>query len=685
MRFARVVLALAGVVLAGTQAFGANVKFATAVTYPSGADGANAVVVVDVNGDGFPDLIVATNNGVSVLLNQGNGTFGPSTTFATGGTYSQGLAVQDVNGDGIPDIVVTNMCLDPTDCSGVAVLIGNGDGTFQSAVGYDSGGLLTGGVAVGVLRTAANGGKSGFPDLVVTSHCQIYTCVGGTTNVLLNNGDGTFGKPVQVADNSGPVALGDMTNNGILDLVTGAGVMLGNGDGTFQQANQQVVGGANSIALADVNLDGILDVIVPLTVGEGGAGQVAVQLGNGDGTLQSAMYFSTGGANPFWVAIADYNGDTFPDLAVINECTSAVKGTCGATATASVGVLSGNGDGTFNSPVGFGTEGSVGTSVATGNIAGIGKADLAAANACTSSNNCTVGSVSVLLNDYLVAVSISLQSSMNPVVLNQPVTFTATLSSGSAVPNGETVTFTSNGTTLGTPTTSGGVASVTTSFSATGKYTITASYPGDLYHLAKSVSMTEKVVGYPTTTALTVGPNPSNYGQGVTMTAVVISSGGVIPTGTVKFINGTTSLGTATLNSSGTATFSTTKLPLGTDTITAYYLGDTSNAASTSSAVPQMVNQAQLTMTLSSTPNPSTLGKGVKFTATLTSNGGLPSGTVAFSYNGTQLGTGTLSVTTGEASFTTDTLPAGSDVVTATFTGTADYSSASASVTQVVN
>jgi hypothetical protein len=90
-------------------------------------------------------------------------------------------------------------------------------------------------------------------------------------------------------------------------------------------------------------------------------------------------------------------------------------------------------------------------------------------------------------------------------------------------------------------------------------------------------------------------------------------------------------------------------------------------------------------MKLVSSPNPSTLGKSVKFTATLTSNGGLPIGSlVTFTHAGTMLGTAKIG-STGLAIFSTTALPHGSDVVHATYAGSADYSVATASVTQTVN
>jgi hypothetical protein len=246
------------------------------------------------------------------------------------------------------------------------------------------------------------------------------------------------------------------------------------------------------------------------------------------------------------------------------------------------------------------------------------------------------------------------------------------------------ITFYKDTASIGTGTTTNGVASLTTSISNAGTYTIKARYAGDVFHQPSSGTVKQVVDRYPSTTTFTSIPNPSIFGQAVTLTATVSSGAPTGPTGTVTFKNGSTMLGSATL-SSGTATLATTKLPVGSDSLTATYNGDTVNAKGTSSPYTMTVNQATITMTLTSTPNPSSSGQSVKFTATLTSNGSLPNGqTVTFTYNnGTPLGTA--NVVAGKASLSTAALPTGSDVVTATYAGDADCSLAFASITQTVN
>ena len=186
-----------------------------------------------------------------------------------------------------------------------------------------------------------------------------------------------------------------------------------------------------------------------------------------------------------------------------------------------------------------------------------------------------------------------------------------------------------------------------------------------------------------TNTTFSSGTNRANYGQSVTLTAQVSSQSAGTPTGTVTFRNGKTLLGTANL-SGGVATLSTTRLPVGSNFLTAEYNGDSANSDSLASLT-QQVAQAHVSLTLTSTPNPSNLNQPVKFTANVSSNGSLPKGQrVTFSYGGSALGT--IAITPeGKATLTTKALPAGTDTVTATYAGNTDYSAASGSVSQTVN
>ena len=206
----------------------------------------------------------------------------------------------------------------------------------------------------------------------------------------------------------------------------------------------------------------------------------------------------------------------------------------------------------------------------------------------------------------------------------------------------------------------------------------TGTIGGTVFEIVSSTTVTN------TTTTLTAAPNPSAYGQSVTFTATVKPQSGTgTPTGTVTFKNGTTTLGTGTL-SGGVAHYSTTKLAVGTHSITAVYGGSTAFAGSTSSALSQVVDQASTTTTLVSSLNPSAFGESVTFTATVTPEfTGTPAGTITFKNGTATLGTKTL--TAGVATFSSTTLTVGTHSITAVYSGgTSFLTSTSSAVSQVV-
>ncbi|HTW81506.1 MAG TPA: Ig-like domain-containing protein [Terracidiphilus sp.] len=188
-----------------------------------------------------------------------------------------------------------------------------------------------------------------------------------------------------------------------------------------------------------------------------------------------------------------------------------------------------------------------------------------------------------------------------------------------------------------------------------------------------------------TTVTLTAVPTSAVYGQPVTLTATVAAGTATPPDGeTVQFMIGSTSLGSAT-TSSGTATLTTTSLPVATNSITAAYVGDSTYAGSTSNAVSVEVGTATTSLRLASSPNPSTVGQAVTFTATVTEEyGGTATGTVTFSSGSTTLGSASLN---GDiATFSDSSLAAGTYNVVAVYGGDSNFqSSTSAAVSQVVN
>jgi hypothetical protein len=302
------------------------------------------------------------------------------------------------------------------------------------------------------------------------------------------------------------------------------------------------------------------------------------------------------------------------------------------------------------------------------------------------------GSTSAALTQTVKAYAstASVTSSANPSVYGQNVTFTATVkaASGTLTPTG-TVEFLDGTTVIGTATLSAGKATLKTSALAVGGHSITVVYGGDTnFTGSTSAALTQTVNRDGTTTRVTSSSRPSVFGQSVTFTATVsaVTPGSGTPTGTVTFMDGTTTLGTGTL-SGGVATLTTSSLAFGSHSITAVYSADTNFTGSTSAALTQTVNADPTTTVLTSSLNPSTSGQSVTFTATVTANApgsGTPGGTVTFKDGIKTIGTGTLSG--GVATFTTSTLAVGSHSITAVYGASTDFkASTSAAVTQVVN
>lgn len=304
-------------------------------------------------------------------------------------------------------------------------------------------------------------------------------------------------------------------------------------------------------------------------------------------------------------------------------------------------------------------------------------------------NNLSSSSTAFSQVTYKVGTTTAITSSLNPSNLGQSVTFTATVSSTNTtlslpLPTG-TVSFKDGTTVLGTSPLSGGVATFTTGTLTAGTHSITAVYGSDTNYLSStSAKLSEVVIGLPTTTTLNASPNPSAYGQPVTFTATVVPNSGTgVPTGTVTFKYGSSTLAKVSL-SSGMATYTTATLTAGTKSITAVYSGDLTYAASTSAALSQVINKATTTTALTSSLNPSTSGQAVTFTATVSPQySGTPTGSVTFRLGTTVLATVTLSG--GSASYTSSTLPTGADTISATYSGSGNFTSSSASLAQTVN
>jgi hypothetical protein len=271
----------------------------------------------DFNADGKLDLVYMNTfaSYVSVMLGNGDGTFQARQSFAV--TYRpDDMQAADFNGDGKLDLVVGR-----STSSVVDLLFGNGDGTFQAfqtvtlPATWESDSVV-----------AADFNNDGKNDILARDFGSDGALL------LLGNGNGTFQQPQTATTFRGnDMTAGDVNNDGKLDIVFDTAVLLGNGDGTFQARRD--IAGANSsswITVRDVNGDGKLD----LTSVESYGGTVNVFLGNGDGTFGNVTKYKVG-LTPHGVAVGDVNGDGKTDLAVTNSSSNTLS------------VLLGNGNGTF--------------------------------------------------------------------------------------------------------------------------------------------------------------------------------------------------------------------------------------------------------------------------------------------------------------------------------------------------
>jgi len=246
------------------------------------------------------------------------------------------------------------------------------------------------------------------------------------------------------------------------------------------------------------------------------------------------------------------------------------------------------------------------------------------------------------------------------------VTYTATASGPAGTPTGP-VAFTIGATTLCTATLSAGTGSCTASNAPAGTDTVTGSYPGDTNY-STATATTPLRVGYVTTTTPTASPSPTAFATSVTYGATVTSTSGT-PTGTVAFTTGATALCTANL-SAGTGSCTAADAPVGTDTVTATYSGDTTSLPGTGTTS-LTLNRAPTTTTGSVSAATVDSGATVTYSSTVASPAGTPTGPVAFTIGATTLCTATLA--SGAASCTATNAPVGADTVTATYNGDTDF------------
>jgi hypothetical protein len=443
------------------------------------------------------------------------------TQFAAGSNPSD-LVTADLTNNGQTDVITS----DYTSAS-IAVLMGNGNGTFNAPAFYP-----VGNSPIALAAGDING--DGIPDIVTANNAD------NTVSVLMGNGDGTFATQVTYPVGVGPeaVALADLAGNGLLDIVTAnegsnnVSVLMNNGDGTFQPAVSYAAGNdLDGLAVADLNGDSRPDIVTADPTDN----DVHVLLNKGDGTFATQVIYDVG-QSPRAVAIADVNNDGRPDIITANRYDNTIS------------VLNGNGDGTFQPQQTYAVSQQP-FSVAVADVSGDGRPDI------------------ITANNYADTVSLIRRGAEGGFLDNQPFKTGLTLKTGVS------------------PT-----AMAVVDVNGDGRNDIITS-DFNTNSISVLLNQTVYVPLIPTATTLTVNQNPVEVKNrlGLSVQITPTATGAHPPQGVVQFFDGDEVLGLARPNSAGVATFDISKLIAGLHGITAHYGGDSLYAGSTSNKVTEAV------------------------------------------------------------------------------------------------
>jgi Bacterial Ig-like domain (group 3)/FG-GAP-like repeat/Abnormal spindle-like microcephaly-assoc'd, ASPM-SPD-2-Hydin len=519
------------------------------------------VAVGDLNHDGKLDLAAADHGTymISIAIGNGDGSFQVTQDFPGGG---RSISLADCNGDGNLDTVSANGILSEID-----VALGNGNGTLLQ----DTFTALPGESSLGVV--VADNNKDGIPDVIAPEYSA------NTLDVYLGNGDGTFQTPHKYPAGTGPrnPAMADFNHDGILDFAVlncpsfgsvscSLAVLLGNADGSFQApAFTSFVGTGETLDLyaGDLNGDGYADIVLPNYT----TNTLDVVLGNGDGTFQPAVSYAVE-SRVFRAALGDFNQDGHRDVAV---------GGGGGTGKGYVDIFLGKGDGTFlpptTVPLSFDAAG-----IAAGDLNGDGKMDIVV----------SIGEqVQVILGNgdgtFTIAGIFAAPADSQNIAM------------GDVNGDGKVDVVTAGGLLVGALLGNGdGTLQPSTLYRVAGESTQLAvadfnrDGASDIVYSLGGFGVVLNDAG--TTLAASSTPNPSTLQQTVTLTATVTPTfaGMQTPTGSVKFQDGTTVLGTASV-SNGQAVLYTTFTTAGTHTITPSYSGDSHYNPHTGTSIGQSV------------------------------------------------------------------------------------------------
>ena len=301
--------------------------------FPDGSSKTRNIAVADLNGDGVPDMVIGNfgePNQVLLTQAQDGRLQEVGSDISLGNTLTSALAIGDLDGDGMPDIVIGNR-----DQSSNQVMINKGAGKFEE-------GLSIPGEQTSALALADVNADGRLDIIVATRHPYANNDyydylddynpydVTGLDLLLINQGDGTFEEITDAfptASNTTSIAVADVNDDGFIDIIFGRGadetnmLLLNQGDGTFQEKEGAIPGTFNtwSIAVADLNGDGLIDIVVG---NYWDPNQVLLNRGDGtfeekEGALPRSIY--TRQTNTRSVALVDFDGDDRPDVVIGNE------------------------------------------------------------------------------------------------------------------------------------------------------------------------------------------------------------------------------------------------------------------------------------------------------------------------------------------------------------------------------
>ncbi len=628
-------------------------------------------VVGDFNNDGNLDIALTCGQAIDVLIGNGNGSFTQKSQLQLTNTNESWLIVGDANGDGIQDIVTYDYTTDGSNTVGITVFLGNGDGTFTKKPQIE-------------VQQSTLDSSSQQPfvvgDFNGDGHLDIALLTTQGVDVLLGNGDGTFGAPVSFGNVTSPtsVAIADFNGDGKLDIAMSdstnkaIAILFGNGDGTFQTQTEYSSNGYSSqILVADFNGDGHPDIAMSNQgpVGTTGSG-AQILLNNGNGAFASPVPVDPG-QDDASLATDDINGDGKLDIVVYRLYSYDATGQLLPSPTMAAVAFLGNGDGTFSStPVQVGSMGNGGP-IILGDFNNDGAPDILSGNSFTLQT----------IEASILTPSLAITPSLPTITAAQPISIAVTVNGGAGNPTPTgTIVLTGGGYTSQAATLTAGAApiNIPANSLSVGTDTLTVTYTPDASssstYNSTSSAVSVTVTAATTTTTLTASPTSASYGASVTLTAMVTSGGTPVTTGTVTFYNGSTSLGTGALNASGVATLNTTTLPVGGDSITASYAAQGNYAASTSTASTVTVtgSSTMITPTVTATPSLFSITAVQAFSVAVTVSGGAgnptPTGTVTLTGGGYTSPAATLTAGAAPINIPANSLSVGTDTLTVTYT-----------------